>query len=149
VKSIATIIVILVTLSPSMNLFGQISNFDRISKDILDHLKMMGTDSSFFLNGYESDYFNALYAETRKDFDFTGKKIGFITGSNGKTLSSKKEYFIKEYNRFKNNESPNDGQLYVFSTIQKEESGGYDAVIVYWCKVLLRVEDLPKKLKSI
>lgn len=131
-----------------MNLFGQISSFNELPKDILEHMNKMGTEDSALLNNYESDYFNALLNDARKDFDFTGKKVGFITGTNGKTLSNKKKYFNKEYHRLKNNESPNDGMLYVFSTSQKEESGGYDAVIVYWCKVLLRIEDLPKRLKT-
>lgn len=33
-------------------------------------------------------------------------------------------------------------------TIQKAESGGYDAAIVYWSKFLLPIEDVIKKLQG-
>ena len=88
-----------------------------------------------------------IFEKSRKDFDFTGKKIGFVTGSNGKTKSNKTNYFEREKDRFKRNYSPNGGTLYIFNATQKEESGGYDAAIIYWSKVLVSIENVVKQLK--
>jgi hypothetical protein len=134
-------------LSLNMIVFGQIENFENIPKGILEHLDNMGMDKFPLVNSYESDYLNVIFKDSRKDFDFAGKKVGFITGSTGNTISNKKKYFDSEKDRFYHKYSPNGGTLYVFNESQKEKSGGYDAVIVYWCKVLLRLEDLPERLK--
>ena len=131
----------------SVNLKGQVYSFQNIPNDVLKHLNEMGVDNSSFLNSYESDYLNVIFQNSREAFDFSRKKIGFITGSNGGTQSNKNAYFEKEKERYAHGQSPNKGVLYVFNETQKKESGGYDAVIVYWCKILLRVEDLPQKLK--
>ena len=139
---------ILVVLSLSMSLFGQVRNFKEISKEILEQLNKMRMDSSSLLNCYESVYFNVAFEKSRKDFDFTGKKIGFITGSSGKTISNKRNYFDLERDRLSHNYSPNGGTLYIFDETQKEESGGYDAAIVYWSKVLVPVKDVVKRLKD-
>ena len=131
----------------SVNSKGQVYSFQNIPNDVLKHLNEMGVDNSSFLNSYESDYLNVIFQNSREAFDFSRKKIGFITGSNGGTQSNKNAYFEKEKERYAHGQSPNKGFLYVFNETQKKESGGYDAVIVYWCKILLRVEDLPQKLK--
>lgn len=130
-----------------MSLYGQIHSFEDIPKDILKHLNEIGLETSPSLDSRESRYFNVVFKELRGDFDFTEKKVGFITGSNGNKISNKREYFDKERDRHSRNYSPNKSILYVFNENQKEKSGGYDAVIVYWSKVLLLVDDLPQKLK--
>jgi len=142
------ILVISIMLSLSLNMSGQKPNFKDIPKDILERINKMGIDNSLSLNSDESDYFNVIFEKTRKDFDFTDKKIGFITGSNGKTKSSKARYFSLEKDRFYRNYTPNGGTLYVFDTVQKEASGGYDAVIVYWSKVLVSENEAVKRLKE-
>ena len=38
--------------------------------------------------------------------------------------------------------------MYIFDAIQKEASGGYDAVIVYWSKFLLPTEDIVKRAQK-
>ena len=106
----------------------------------------MGTDDCSLLNRYESTYFNVVFGKSRKDFDFTEKKIGFITGSSGKRISDKRKYFNLERDRLNRNYSPNIGTLYIFNATQKEESGGYDAAIVYWSKVLVPIESIVKLL---
>lgn len=103
----------------------------------------LGVDYSPLLNEYESDYFNEVFKDSLNEFNFSGKKIGFIYGG---AKSDKKEYFDLEKKRFKNGETPNSGTLYVFDEVQKEESGGYDAVIAYWCKLYYSKEQIIKKL---
>jgi hypothetical protein len=126
----------------------QIPNFNDIPKDILEQLGKMGIDNCSLLNTYESAYFNVIFEKSRKDFDFTGKKIGFITGSNGKTKSNKTNYFRLERDRFNRNTTTNGGTLYIFDAEQKEKSGGYDAAIVYWSKVLVPINDVVIRLSG-
>jgi hypothetical protein len=142
------ILSIFIMLSSAVNLFGQVRNFNDIPKDILEQLDKMGVDNSPLFNCYESAYFNVIFEKSRNDFDFTNKKVGFITGSNGKTKSSKEEYFKLEKDRFNRNNTTNGGTLYIFNATQKAESGGYDAVIVYWSKVLVPANEAVKKLKE-
>jgi hypothetical protein len=89
-----------------------------------------------------------VFEKTRKEFNFTSKKIAFLTGSSGKTIGDKKEYFESErVSLQRGNTHPNPAQLLVFTAEQKAESGGYDAAIVYWSKFLLPVEQVIKILK--
>lgn len=102
-------------------------------------------DSDPLLNNCESEYFNAVFKDSRGDFDFTGKKVGFITGSNGRTLSDKKKYF----NSVRRMNSPaGEASLYIFDAALKEESGGYDVAIVSWCMVLRSANDAVKILNG-
>jgi hypothetical protein len=141
-------IMFFLTCSCNVGLFGQITKFEDMPQEILEQMDKMGVDNLPLLNCCESAYFNVIFEKSRKGFDFRDKKIGFITGSNGKTICSKKEYFDIERNRFNCNSTPNNGTLYVFNTAQKAESGGYDAVIIYWCKVLVPIETAVKSLKE-
>lgn len=135
---------IIVMLFSGMNLFGQVRNFNDIPKDILNQLDKMGVDGSSLLNSYESAYFNVVFKDSLKGFDFTGKKVGFIYSG---ARSNKKEYFDLEKDRFNRNNTPNRGTLYIFDETQKKESGGYDAAIVYWSKRLIPIQDVVKRLK--
>jgi len=136
---------IIMILFSSINLFGQVRNFNDIPKDILNQLDKMGVDGSTSLNSYESAYFNVVFKENSKGFDFTEKKVGFIYSG---ARSNKKEYFDLEKDRFNRSNTPNGGTLYIFNDSQKEQSGGYDAAIVYWSKFLIPVEKVVKRLKE-
>ncbi|GHT62543.1 hypothetical protein AGMMS50239_16150 [Bacteroidia bacterium] len=138
-------ILITIMLLSSVNLFGQIRNFKDIPKDILEQLDKMGVDNSPLLNSYESAYFNVIFKDSLKGFDFTGKKVGFIYSG---AKSNKQEYFKLEKDRFNRNYTPNNGTLYIFNAEQKAESGGYDAAIVYWSKFLVPIEKVVKRLKE-
>lgn len=126
----------------------QVFDFKRFPAELLNDLDKMGVDSSSMLNDYEAKYLNFIFGVTPDDFDFAGKKIGFITGSSGKKKSNKADYFKLEKDRFCHKYSPNGGDLFVFDKRQKEESGGYDAAIVYWSKFILPVEKLIEGLKK-
>ncbi|MBR5373115.1 MAG: hypothetical protein IK131_00405 [Paludibacteraceae bacterium] len=146
------IFVVMVLLSA--NLYAQILNFSDIPNENISQLDKMGVDDSPFLNEYESAYLGIIYKDSTKivrkgslnGFNFSGKKIGFIYGG---ARSNKKEYFDMEKGRFKHGETPNSGTLYIFDEAQKEESGGYDAVIVYWSKFLYTREQVAKKMGKI
>ena len=127
-----------------MTAFGQIRNFNDIPKDILEQLDKMGVDNSSLLNSYESTYLNVIFKDSLNGFDFTNKNVGFIKAGSKR---NKVEYFKEEKDRFYRNYTTINGYLQVFDTTQKEESGGYDAVIVYWSKFSIPTEKLVKRLK--
>lgn len=132
--------------SLSANLFAQVISFNEISIEYISQYDKMGVDDSPLLNEYESDYFNYVYKESLNGFNFSGKKIGFIDGG---AKSDKKKYFDLEKKRYKRGETPNHGTLYILDEAQKEKSGGYDAVIAYWCKLYYTREQIIKKLNSL
>ena len=106
-------------------------------------------ENNLLLNETEGAYLNKIFETTRKDFDFTNKKIGFLTGSSGKILSSKEHYFDMHKKHSTNANYPCDnGTLYVFDASQKTESGGYDAAITYWNKFVIPIEEVVKRLKE-
>jgi hypothetical protein len=132
----------------------QIRAFGEIPENLLDQLKGMGMDDSPLLNDCESAYFNMVFfRNSTKDFDFAGKKVGFILGR-GKT--DKRRYFDLEKFRLAHpppseppsNHTGNHSALHILDKNQKEETGGYDAVIVYWDKMGISKKDIIKKLKT-
>lgn len=129
----------------SINLIGQVRIFDSIPNDILKQLDKMGVDELPLLNCHESAFLNVIFKDCLKGFDFTNKKIGFLSGGSKR---NKKEFFIEERERYNNNSTTINGTLYIFNATQKAESGGYDAAIVYWSKFIIPVEKVVKRLKE-
>lgn len=115
-----------------------------------NHLYDIGIEDSSKLNNLEADYFNKILVNKKQNFDFKDKKIGFFIGSSGNTLSSKKKYFDNLKGRLSNNYSGSSDQLVILTEAQKKESGGYDAIIVSWSKVLIKTatNSMIKKLKE-
>jgi hypothetical protein len=113
------------------------------TSSIVKYLDKMGTDSSEFLNDYESEYFNELFNSSRKSFDFEKKKV-FFFGPGGLIFSNKQEYF----SNLKKNNFVVQNDLFIFDTIQKEKSSGYDAAIVYWNKRIISIEKVVKRLNK-
>ena len=128
--------------------FGQTSiDFDKIDKEIFKNIDSLGNDNNPKLTIYESDYFNQVFSIKRNDFNFTNKTIAFVTGSDGKSQSDKKKYFDLERERISKEYSLNGGKLIIFNAKEKVQSGGYDAVILYWSKALPSKKSLLKTLK--
>ena len=112
-----------------------------------DSITQKERSDNLLLSETESAYLNRIFETTRKDFDFTNKKVGFIkiSGERGKTY-----YFNMQEKHSTDASYPYDnGTLYIFNATQKAESGGYDAAIVYWSKFSLPIEDVVKRLKNI
>lgn len=119
----------------------QVREFSVIPIDLLDNLNKMGIDNSSILNDYEGKYLNFIFKIDTDDFNLVGKKVGF--------LGSKKDYFKQTQERFsRNSTTVGASGLYIFNATQKEDSGGYDAAIVYWSKFSLPIEDVVKRLKK-
>jgi hypothetical protein len=123
------------------------NKFENIPQNILSNIDKMGMGECLSLTELEGQYFNALYQVAEKEFDMSGKNVGFLTGNIGKNKSNKKIYFEGERSRLELNRSPLFGKLYIFNAAQKEENGGYDAAIVYYTKKLLSIRDVVKRLK--
>lgn len=118
----------------------QVRNFNEIPEELLNNLDKMGIDSSLILNEYEGRFFNYIFKINSQEYNLVGKKLGF--------LGSKISYFRKTRERFNLNSTTVGGSsLYIFNAAQKEESGGYDAAIVYWSKFEIPIEKVVKRLK--
>lgn len=103
-------------------------------------------NDNFLLNEVESAFLNKIFKSTRKDFNFIDKKVAFIEigGEKGKNC-----YFDMQKKHANDTKYPCDnGILYIFNSIQKIESGGYDAAIVYWSKFLLPIENVIERLSQ-
>lgn len=89
-------------------------------------------DNNATLNTQESVFLNSLLKTQRKTFDFTNKKIAFVTGNTGNRLLTKSDFFknyIKPY-------TDKDSQPQVsFIPLTKEKPGGYDALVLAWVKL--------------
>lgn len=130
----------------SMNSFGQVQIINDIPSDSLIQLDKTGDDLEV-LNCNESSFLNAVFKDSLNHFDFTNKKVGFIMGA--KKRSNKKEYFNMQKKHLADKKNPVDnGSLYIFSETQKIESGGYDAVIVYWSKFIIPTQKVVKRIRN-
>jgi hypothetical protein len=137
--------VLIIMLLTYMSISGQVRNFNDIPKDILRQLNNMGADSSPLLDSCESAYFNVIFKDNLNGFDFTNKRIGFLSAGSKR---NKNEYFAEERKRFYDNSTTINGTLYIFNASQKNESGGYDAAIVNWSKFLVPIDKVVTKLKK-
>jgi len=127
--------------------FGQKISFEEIPEELINNFDKMGVDDDSYLNKFESDYFNFIFQDARGDFDFTGKKIGFVTG-NEKSIVSKQDYFNIEKSRKEIGYDRSQQYFRLFNKSKKEASGGYEGVVVYWVKAFLNSKSLPRKLKE-
>lgn len=119
----------------------RVRDFSEIPTDLLENLDKMGVDSSSILNEYEGRYLNFIFKIDPEEFNLIGKKVGFT--------SSKIEYFEQTRERFLINSNVVGGSgLYVFNAEQKIESGGYDAFVTMWCKFVMPIEDVVKRLQK-
>lgn len=136
------------TLIFSLNGFGQENLVAIQIEDKYQNLDSMGINNEPYLNIYEVNFFNSIFLKRRKEFDFNKKKVAFITGSSGKTLSDKKKYFDLEKERLSRGYSGNGGALIILNEEQKQETGGYDAIVLYWSKILPTKKQFVKLLKQ-
>jgi RNase H-fold protein (predicted Holliday junction resolvase) len=109
-----------------------------------DNLYQLGLNNDEELSINEANFFNKSFFKEKKEFDFKNKKIGFFNGNNGSRLWSKKEYFDDLKQRASENRFGPLGYLIILTEEQKTETGGYDAVIVSWSKLLGEI--LTKKM---
>ena len=95
----------------------------------------LGLDDNPRLTKYEAEYFNNEFNGQRNSFDFADKKIAFITGSSAGKHLTKTEYFKEVKARLKDNHGMTHTPV-VLTEEEKLKSGGYDAVVTSWVKLL-------------
>lgn len=109
----------------SINIYGQ-----NLAECGIDNDPKLTQPESEFLNKYMND-------EQRKRFDYTNKKVIFITGSGASKIGTKTEYFdnIKKWQ-----EKSEKIATWTVELNEKEKiaSGGYDVIVTYWVKLLTK-----------
>lgn len=108
-----------------------------VPQELLNNLNKMGVNNSPILNEQEGQFLNLVFQTDSIEINLVGKKVAF--------LGSKKEYF--EVTR-KDSIIVGGSDLYIFSDVQKIESGGYDAAITYWKKFVIPSQKIVKTLKE-
>lgn len=114
---------ILIFTMVSLNLSGQQSN-------------NCGKDNDPKINKDEASFLNSYLTDTKNGFDFSGKKIAFVTGSSGSKIGTKSEYF-HEVRKWSLDNSKISTSFIILTDDEKLKSGGYDAIITYWVKILI------------
>jgi hypothetical protein len=95
----------------------------------------LGIDNNSILNKNEVELLNSLLKETRDRFDFTDKKVAFITGSMGRTIVSKSDYFRNSVIPWIKTDSEPQIFMARLTEDEKMKSGGYDVLVLSWVKV--------------
>lgn len=94
----------------------------------------LGLDNNPRLTKYEAEYFNNEFKDWREEFDFTDKKVAFLTGSTANKHLTKTDYFNEVKSRLKDNYGMTHSALYL--TEEEKLKSGYDAIVVSWVKLL-------------
>lgn len=95
-----------------------------------------------YINDKEAVWLNKLASLHGIEFDFTGKKVAFYTGS-GADARRSKEDFLSKCRNIDDEYNPNafyTPRIYIFNEEEKKKADEYDAVIVYGS-----VKQLPSK----
>ena len=111
-------------------------------------LDSCGLNNDSKLNANEAAYFNKRYQETRGEFNFLHKRLIFITGGTGGILGSKRKYFdyVKEWKVEYGRDYIGGSTLMPFTEAQRSESGGHDAIVTYWTKLLPSAKHVIKRV---
>lgn len=117
-KILALIVSFLVTI----NLLGQATD-------------SLGIDTHVALNRQEIDFLNTSLINSRNTFDFANKKIAFVTGSSGRKLISKQNYFLTCVKPWTDIGSLPQIFFVSLTPEEKEKSKGYDAIVMSWVKL--------------
>ncbi len=106
----------------SINSIGQ-----NLAECGIDNNPKLTQTESEFLNEYMTDY-------NKQDFDFTNKKVIFVTGNSGNQIGTKPDYFDKIKQR---NQTDDKIATWVVKLTEEEQlQSGYDVIVTYWVKVV-------------
>lgn len=116
------ILALIISFFLATNIFGQ-------STDSL------GIDNNVTPTRQEIDFLNASLKNNQVIFDFTNKKIAFVTGSSGGNLISKQNYFLTCVRPWTDKGSLPQILFVRLTPEEKQKSNGYDAIVMSWVKV--------------
>lgn len=103
---------------------------------------------SIFVKETEAVFLNNIFETECDTFDFTNKAIVFLTGSSGSRKGNREDYLDMHKRHSIDAGFASDKGTYIFNVLEKEQSGGFDAAIVYWCKIALPTETVIKRLRK-
>jgi hypothetical protein len=106
-----------------------------------------GKDDHPLLNTSEAVFLNEYLKGKTNSFDFSGKKIFFITGNIGSKAGTKSAYF-SNIRKWQEIDQKIATTLIAFTPEQKQESGGYDGVLTYWCKTVPSTVRIIQRIKK-
>jgi len=109
----------------------------------------LGLNDNPILTELESRYFKAEFKEREANYEFDNVKIGFFYGNNGARVQTKKEYFDLVKNRLGNCSSASNDLVIELTNEEKEESGGYDLIIVSWSKIIPTEKGKKRMIKEL
>jgi hypothetical protein len=84
----------------------------------------------------ETEFLNDALKDSRDTFDFTDKHIAFVTGSMGNRLLSRQKYFETIVDPMRAKGDKPQISMIQLTEAEKKKSGGYDAIVFSWTKVL-------------
>ena len=96
---------------------------------------LIGTNDHPVLNKEEVKLLNSLLQETRDTFDFKDKKVAFITGPGGSTITPKSDYFKGSVLPWVEDGARPQISMIILTKDEKEKYGGYDVLVLSWVKV--------------
>ena len=101
------------------------------------NLHLVGNDARDELTDDDAVLFNSIYEQEKGKFDFKGKKIAFVNPheqEKQQKIKTKVEYINKIKKHLEKDFLYPTDHLEIFNEEEKKESGGYDAMIVYFSK---------------
>jgi hypothetical protein len=135
------------TVIPALLSYDFGHSFGEIPMNLLAKIDEMGMDSSEELTDLEISYFEARLGGQIERHALANKRVGFYFSHLGK--SDKRTYFVQERERLHDpyTASPINAGLYLLDEVTKEATGGYDAVVVCWEKVVLTRKAIVRRMK--
>jgi hypothetical protein len=111
---------------------------------------ILGADNNPRLNESEGHLLDSLLQAQRHDFEFTNKRVSFIYGgSTGNAFQPKSEFFSKNVLPWTTKGETPGLQLLILTDSEKIRSGGYDALVVAWAKILFTQHRKDKMLRKL
>lgn len=95
----------------------------------------ISTGTTKTLSRQEVDFLNSALANTRDTFDFSNKKIAFVTGPSGDELISKRNYFLTVVKPFTDRGILPQIWFVRLTAEEKQKSNGYDALVLSLVKM--------------
>ncbi len=112
--------------------------------------RVLGANNNPLLNASEGHLLDSLLQARRQSFEFTNKRIAFIYGgSTGNAFQPKSEFFSKNVLPWTTEGKVPGLQLLILTDAEKSRSGGYDALVVAWAKILFTQRKKDKMLKKL
>jgi hypothetical protein len=102
-----------------------------------DNLNSVGNDTTRELSEEDAIFFNKIFQFQRNSFDFRKKKVAFVNTNEidrRKSIKTKQEYIQRIKKVLEEDFLFQFDAIHILTEREKNESGGYDAIIIFQCK---------------